>query len=90
MRKNGGPGDFQVAFMGGGGLKAAATTSEAIRYNVQLVNLFKFAYYTMPEDGKKVSVFEYQLSWLIGVAMNSARRYNRTRYLCSEHVYQRD
>ncbi|VDC07653.1 unnamed protein product [Peniophora sp. CBMAI 1063] len=33
-----------------GGLKGATKTSEAIRYNVQLPNLFKFAYYTLTED----------------------------------------
>ena len=52
MQADGGPGDFQVAFMrGGASMKAASSTSEAIRYNVQLPNLFKFAYYTLSEDG---------------------------------------
>ena len=90
MRRNGGPGDFQVAFMAGRGLKAAATASEAIRYNVQLVNLFKFAYYTITEDGKKYSALEYWLNELISAAMSSAGGYTRTRHLCSQHVHQRD
>ena len=53
MHELGGPEDFQVVFMKSPqGMKGQAGASEAIRYNLMLPNLFKFAYYTLSEDGE--------------------------------------